>query len=277
MGKKEMSKTEAAILILIVILGVFAYFLLNQTERNIKQNLENVIRQYFEIQKGIGEEFLNKISQESAFKKQDSQYKNIFHAEIALAQENSLNKSALIARGIAAFLEIGRDKDITNAREINTEDITSIYIASDNLKEIFYEAYTLQRSRAWDDENIENFLDILLEQYKDMDGLLGELLVYKRFNAEQLAATRLEKIEESIKDQIEIMKAWKAGGFREPLQQIILHEFFHKAEISGRAAKDRENMVRIFMINKFFKDTKPEDFKIQGLSPTSVRQWQGKG
>lgn len=80
----------------------------------------------------------------------------------------------------------------------------------------------------------------------------------------------------TLKDQIEIMKAWKSGGFREPLQQIILREFFRKAEISGRAAKDRENMVRVFIANKFFKDTKPEDFKIQGLAAQSLRQWQGK-
>ena len=80
----------------------------------------------------------------------------------------------------------------------------------------------------------------------------------------------------TLKDQIDIMKAWKAGGFKEPLQQIILREFFHKAEISGRAAKDRENMARVFIANKFFKDTKPEDFKIQGLAAQSLRQWQGK-
>ncbi len=80
----------------------------------------------------------------------------------------------------------------------------------------------------------------------------------------------------TLKDQIEIMKAWKSGGFREPLQQIILREFFHKAEISGRAAKDRENMVRVFIANKFFANTKPEDFKIQGLAAQSLRQWQGK-
>lgn len=80
----------------------------------------------------------------------------------------------------------------------------------------------------------------------------------------------------TLKDQIEIMKAWKASGFEEPLQEIILREFFRKAEISGRAAKDRENMVRVFIANKFFKDTKPEDFKIQGLAAQSLRQWQGK-
>ena len=80
----------------------------------------------------------------------------------------------------------------------------------------------------------------------------------------------------TLKDQIEIMKAWKAGGFRDPLDTIVLKEFFHKAEISGRAAKDRENMVKVFMANKLFQDTKPEDFKIQGLSSKTVRQWQGK-
>ena len=80
----------------------------------------------------------------------------------------------------------------------------------------------------------------------------------------------------TLKDQIEIMKAWKASGFAEPLESIVLREFFRKAEISGRAAKDRENMVKVFMANKFFKDTDPEDFNIQGLSSKTVRQWQGK-
>jgi len=80
----------------------------------------------------------------------------------------------------------------------------------------------------------------------------------------------------TLKDQIEIMKAWKASGFQESLEDIVLKEFFRKAEISGRAAKDRENMVKVFMANKFFQDTKPEDFNIQGLSAKTVRQWQGK-
>ena len=80
----------------------------------------------------------------------------------------------------------------------------------------------------------------------------------------------------TLKDQIEIMKAWKASGFQEPLDSIVLREFFHKAEISGRAAKDRENMIKVFIANKLFQNTKPEDFKIQGLSPKAVRQWQGK-
>ena len=80
----------------------------------------------------------------------------------------------------------------------------------------------------------------------------------------------------TLKDQIEIMKAWKASGFTEPLDSIVLREFFHKAEISGRAAKDRENMIKVFIANKLFQNTNPEDFKIQGLSPKAVRQWQGK-
>jgi hypothetical protein len=80
----------------------------------------------------------------------------------------------------------------------------------------------------------------------------------------------------TLKDQIEIMRAWKASGFRDPLDSIVLKEFFHKAEISGRAAKDRENMIKIFMANKLFRDTKPEEFKIQGLSEKTIRQWQGK-
>lgn len=80
----------------------------------------------------------------------------------------------------------------------------------------------------------------------------------------------------TLKDQIEIMKAWKAGGFKESLGNVVLREFFHKAEISGRASKDRENMIRVFMANKFFKDTKPEEFKVPGLAAKTLRAWQGK-
>lgn len=80
----------------------------------------------------------------------------------------------------------------------------------------------------------------------------------------------------TLKDQIEIMKAWKASGFKEPLEQVVLREFFHKAEISGRAAKDRENMARVFIANKFFQATDPDEFNIQGLSAKTIKQWQGK-
>lgn len=80
----------------------------------------------------------------------------------------------------------------------------------------------------------------------------------------------------TLKDQIEIMKAWKASSYQEPLGEVVLKEFFHKAEISGRAAKDRENMVKVFMANKFFQDIQPEEFNIQGLSAKTIRQWQGK-
>lgn len=96
---------------------------------------------------------------------------------------------------------------------------------------------------------------------------------------ESLARTdrlAFKKLVITLKDQIEIMKSWKVGGFEEPLEQVILREFFHKAEISGRAAKDRENMARVFIANKFFSDTKPEEFKIQGLSSKTLRAWQGK-
>jgi energy-coupling factor transporter ATP-binding protein EcfA2 len=81
----------------------------------------------------------------------------------------------------------------------------------------------------------------------------------------------------TLKDQIEIMKAWKASGFKEPLERVVLKEFFHKAEISGRAAKDRENMVRVFIGSKFFTQTPPEEFKIQGLETSTLRAWQGRG
>lgn len=80
----------------------------------------------------------------------------------------------------------------------------------------------------------------------------------------------------TLKDQIEIMKAWKASGFNEPLDSFVLREFFHKAEISGRAAKDRENMIKVFIANKLFQNATPEDFKIQGLSQKTLQQWQGK-
>lgn len=80
----------------------------------------------------------------------------------------------------------------------------------------------------------------------------------------------------TLKDQIEIMKAWKAGGFKEKLQDVVLREFFHKAQISGRAAKDRENMVRVFIANGMFSDTPAEAFKVTGLSDATIRQWQGR-
>ncbi len=38
----------------------------------------------------------------------------------------------------------------------------------------------------------------------------------------------------TLKDQIEIMKAWKASGFREPLDSIVLREFFHNRYLHGR-------------------------------------------
>lgn len=81
----------------------------------------------------------------------------------------------------------------------------------------------------------------------------------------------------TLKNQIDIMEAWKKNDFREPLDKVILREYFRKAEIGGRPAKDRANMVRVFMANKFFKDVQPEEFKIQGLEAGQVRAWQGTG
>ena len=80
----------------------------------------------------------------------------------------------------------------------------------------------------------------------------------------------------TLKNQINIIEAWKKSDFREPLDKVILKEYFHKAEIGGRPAKDRANMIRVFMANKFFKDVKPEEFKVAGLEAQQIRAWQGK-
>ena len=192
------------VILILAVAVVTGYFLLNKVKDDKEPTFENVIRQYFDIREWIGEALAGVVSQKKTNKKDDYHNKGIF-AETALAKEKSLNKGAIIARGIAGFLEIGRDKDITNAMIVNSEDITRIYEAKDNLKEISNEAYILQRSRLGQDKDIDNFLESLLGQYKDMDSLLDELLVYKKFNAEQLAAAELEKIEKSIKKQIEIM------------------------------------------------------------------------
>lgn len=80
----------------------------------------------------------------------------------------------------------------------------------------------------------------------------------------------------TLKDQIEIMKAWKASGFRESLEDVLLREFFHKAEVSGRAEKDRANMLRVFIANKFFQAIDPARFKIHSLDASQIRRWQGR-
>ncbi len=80
----------------------------------------------------------------------------------------------------------------------------------------------------------------------------------------------------TLKNQINIMEAWKKTDFRESLDKVILKEYFHKAEIGGRPAKDRANMIRVFMANKFFKDVKSEEFKVPGLGAKQIRAWRGK-
>jgi len=164
--------------------------------------------------------------------------------------------------------------------DINKKDERGGYIAPETLKILGSVLADRHGNIEWDEaeapqkiEELKRFVSACRKIQEDFT------LSIREGGEETLARTDRLAFRElviTLKDQIEIMKAWKAGGFREPLQQIILREFFHKAEISGRAAKDRENMARVFIANKFFKDTKPEDFKIQGLAAQSLRQWQGK-
>jgi hypothetical protein len=124
---------------------------------------------------------------------QNSICADLFCINKAFAQKNSLGKSGLVARGLATFLEIGRNKDVSNARRINAEDSSYIYIAQDNLKDIYRNAFIISRSEQWADEE---FFKLLLDQYKNMEELLGELSIYKKFHASELAAVKLDKMAE---------------------------------------------------------------------------------
>lgn len=164
--------------------------------------------------------------------------------------------------------------------DINKKDKSGGYIAPETLKILGSVLADRHGNIEWSDVEAPQKMDELKRFVSACRKIQEDFTISIREGGEEtLARTDRLAFRElviTLKDQIEIMKAWKAGGFREPLQQIILREFFHKAEISGRAAKDRENMARVFIANKFFKDTKLEDFKIQGLAAQSLRQWQGK-
>ncbi|MDE1970078.1 MAG: AAA family ATPase [Patescibacteria group bacterium] len=133
---------------------------------------------------------------------------------------------------------------------------------------------------AWDEQEAPQKLDALKRFVGACRKIQEDFTLSMREGGEDSLARSdklaFKELVITLKDQIEIMKAWKASGFAEPLENVVLREFFRKAEISGRAAKDRENMIKVFMANKFFKDTNPEEFDIQGLSSKTVRQWQGK-
>jgi hypothetical protein len=88
----------------------------------------------------------------------------------------------------------------------------------------------------------------------------------------------LKELVITLADQIRIMQAWKMSQFLEPLDSIILREFFHKNEVSGKAAEDRINIVKIFLSYKFFSDTPAEAFHIPGFTDEILKgkEWQKK-
>ena len=171
------------------------------------------------------------------------------------------------------------------AREIHYLDLgkknkEGEYIAPETLKILASVIADRNGNIAWGEKEAPQKLDQLKRFVQACRKIQEDFTLSIREGAEESLAKSdrlaFRELVITLKDQIEIMKAWKASGFQESLEDIVLKEFFRKAEISGRASKDRENMVKVFMANKFFQDTKPEDFNIQGLSARTVRQWQGK-
>ncbi len=171
------------------------------------------------------------------------------------------------------------------AREIHYLDLgkknkEGEYIAPETLKILASVIADRNGNIAWGEKEAPQKLDQLKRFVQACRKIQEDFTLSIREGAEESLAKSdrlaFRELVITLKDQIEIMKAWKASGFQESLEDIVLKEFFRKAEISGRASKDRENMVKVFMANKFFQDTKPEDFNIQGLSAKTVRQWQGK-
>ena len=164
--------------------------------------------------------------------------------------------------------------------DLGEKDKEGNYIAPETLQILASVMADRNGNIAWSEQEAPQKLDQLKRFVGACRKIQEDFTLSVREGAEEsLAKSERMAFRElviTLKDQIEIMKAWKASGFQESLDEIVLKEFFRKAEISGRAAKDRENMVKVFMANKFFQDTKPEDFNIQGLSAKTVRQWQGK-
>jgi len=87
----------------------------------------------------------------------------------------------------------------------------------------------------------------------------------------------LKELVITLADQIRIMQAWKMSQFSEPLDSIILREYFHKNEISGKATEDRINIAKIFLSHNFFKNTPAEAFHIPGLTDDTLKKWQSQG
>lgn len=164
--------------------------------------------------------------------------------------------------------------------DLGKKDKDGSFIAPETLKILSAVLADRRGDIRWSDQEAPQKLDELKRFAAACRKIQEDFTLSVREGAEE-TLTRGERLAFrelviTLKDQIEIMKSWKAGGFTEPLEKVVLREFFRKAEISGRAAKDRENMVRVFIANKFFKDTKPEEFKIQGLAAKTIRAWQGK-
>lgn len=87
------------------------------------------------------------------------------------------------------------------------------------------------------------------------------------FYGEGAVATRgkgstLEKATLSIGDLLKIVKIWKTENFQKPLDDYVLSEIIRPQTVR----KDQLNLIKIFSIHGFFKDYKPEDFDIPGLT-----------
>lgn len=164
--------------------------------------------------------------------------------------------------------------------DIGKKDQNGQFIAPETLKILAAVIADRRGNIPWNEEEVPEKLDELRRFVAACRKIQEDFTLSVREGAEETLSRSdrlaFKELVITLKDQIEIAKAWKASGFREPLDEVVLREFFHKAEISGRASKDRENMARVFIANKFFADTRPEEFKIQGLEAKNLRAWQGK-
>jgi hypothetical protein len=143
-----------------------------------KQKLEEVLNKYYKIKSNLKSDLEGKNIKKSD-KVSFTDFIN-FKVPKVFAKEQNLIDEEIIAKGLATFLEIGREKTVSNAKQINNQDIENIKLAQSSLKKIKNNLKNLKKDFK-NNQQTKNLLDNLFQQYDDIDLLLNRLLEYKQF------------------------------------------------------------------------------------------------
>ncbi|MCK5416340.1 hypothetical protein KAI92_02845 [Candidatus Parcubacteria bacterium] len=173
-------------------------------DNTYRNNLEEVITGYLEVQtsinNGIKENLILSIKVASGTENEPRVL------GVNNFQKNKLDRGDRIARGVSTFWEIGRNKHIAEALEINEDDLEYIGIARQDVSFALADLDKLTKVTPKNYVAERQFAGKLTQYYHGLEKFLYQLELYKKFNGDQIKKVSDFKITEFSEKMMDYYK-----------------------------------------------------------------------